>query len=540
MEKILIFGHQKPDTDSVTSAIVLSYLRNKLGSDTEPRVLGDINNETKFVLDYFGFEAPKFLNDVRLQIKDTEYSKDCFLNEKDSIYRAYDYMSKTAISTVPVINDKNDYLGAVCLKYIMADLIDGDLGSLDTSYDNILEALNGEEVLRFDDEIKGNIIVPSSNSTTFKETVNITRDSVIIVGERRNIFKYVIDNKCSIIILTNGVKLDGELLKFAKKNKVNIVSTSFDGITTANLVVLSNYIRNKIKTDEIITVNENDALYDALELANKYKYSNYPILNNSGKCLGVFRANITDNKNPKKVILVDHNEKEQSVIGLDEAEIIEIVDHHKIGNIGTSMPINFRNMPLGCTETILYLMFKENNVSIPKKIAGLMLSGIISDTLLLNSPTTTEIDKIALEDLAKIAGVDYTEYGMEMFKAGSSMEGKSISEIIHGDFKNFTVDSQKVGIGQVSTMSPDEILSKKDEFISTLNELAKNEDYSVVALFVTDILKNGSYIFFNDSSKNIISGSFGINNIEEAHFFEELVSRKKQIIPRIMNYMDNK
>ena len=522
MEKILIFGHQKPDTDSVTSAIVLSYLRNKLGSDTEPRVLGDINNETKFVLDYFGFEAPKFLN------------------EKDSIYRAYDYMSKTAISTVPVINDKNDYLGAVCLKYIMADLIDGDLGSLDTSYDNILEALNGEEVLRFDDEIKGNIIVPSSNSTTFKETVNITRDSVIIVGERRNIFKYVIENKCSIIILTNGVKLDGELLKFAKKNKVNIVSTSFDGITTANLVVLSNYIRNKIKTDEIITVNENDALYDALELANKYKYSNYPILNNSGKCLGVFRANITDNKNHKKVILVDHNEKEQSVIGLDEAEIIEIVDHHKIGNIGTSMPINFRNMPLGCTETILYLMFKENNVSIPKKIAGLMLSGIISDTLLLNSPTTTEIDKIALEDLAKIAGVDYTEYGMEMFKAGSSMEGKSISEIIHGDFKNFTVDSQKVGIGQVSTMSPDEILSKKDEFISTLNELAKNEDYSVVALFVTDILKNGSYIFFNDSSKNIISGSFGINNIEEAHFFEELVSRKKQIIPRIMNYMDNK
>lgn len=540
MEKILIFGHQKPDTDSVTSAIVLSYLRNKLGSDTEPRVLGDINNETKFVLDYFGFETPKFLNDVRLQIKDTEYSKDCFLNEKDSIYRAYDYMSKTAISTVPVINDKNDYLGAVCLKYIMADLIDGDLGSLDTSYDNILEALNGEEVLRFDDEIKGNIIVPSSNSTTFKETVNVTRDSVIIVGERRNIFKYVIENRCSIIILTNGVKLDGELLKFAKKNKVNIVSTSFDGITTANLVVLSNYIRNKIKTDEIITVNENDALYDALELANKYKYSNYPILNNSGKCLGVFRANITDNKNPKKVILVDHNEKEQSVIGLDEAEIIEIVDHHKIGNIGTSMPINFRNMPLGCTETILYLMFKENNVSIPKKIAGLMLSGIISDTLLLNSPTTTEIDKIALEDLAKIAGVDYTEYGMEMFKAGSSMEGKSISEIIHGDFKNFTVDSQKVGIGQVSTMSPDEILSKKAEFISTLNELAKNEDYSVVALFVTDILKNGSYIFFNDSSKNIISGSFGINNIEEAHFFEELVSRKKQIIPRIMNYMDNK
>ena len=538
MEKTLIFGHQKPDTDTVTSAIVLSYLRNKLGDDTEPRVLGDINNETKFVLDYFKFETPKFLNDVRLQIKDTDYSKDCFLHEKDSIFKAYNYMMETSISTVPVINEDNDYLGAVCMKYITADLIDGDLGTLDTSYDNILESLKGAEVLRFNDEISGNIIVPSSNSDTFKKEVKVD-SSVIIVGERRNIFEYVIKNNCAIIILTDGVKLTDEQVKLAKEYKVNVISTKYDGITTANLVVFSNYIRNKIKTDEIITVNENDALYDALEVANKKKYSNYPIVSNSGKCLGVFRANITDNKHPKKVILVDHNEREQSVVGLDEAEIIEIVDHHKIGNIGTSMPINFRNMPLGCTETILYLMFKENGVDIPKNIAGLMMSGIISDTLLLSSPTTTDVDKKVLKDLAEIAGVDYEKYGMEMFKAGSSMEGKSISEIIHGDFKNFTVDNQKVGIGQVSTMSTDDIMSKQDEFISCLNEIAKNEDYTVIALFVTDILKNGSYIFFNEKAIDIISNSFGVDDIKEGHFFDGLVSRKKQIVPRIMNYMDN-
>lgn len=539
MENTLIFGHQKPDTDTVTSAIVLSYLRNKLGDHTEPRVLGDINNETKFVLDYFNFETPKFLNDVRLQIKDTDYSKDCFLHEKDSIFKAYNYMMETSISTVPVVNEENDYLGAVCMKFITQDLIDGDLGTLDTSYDNILEALKGYKVLKFDDEINGNIIVPSSNSDSFKKSVSIDKESVIIVGERRNIFEYVIKNNCAIIILTDGVKLTDEQLKMAKEHKVNVLSTKYDGITTANLVVFSNYIRNKIKTDEIITVNENDALFDALEVANKKKYSNYPIINNSGKCLGVFRANITDNKHPKKVILVDHNEREQSVIGLDEAEIIEIVDHHKIGNIGTSIPINFRNMPLGCTETILYLMFKENGVDIPKNIAGLMMSGIISDTLLLSSPTTTDVDKDALNDLSKIAGVNYEKYGMEMFKAGSSIEGKSISEIIHGDFKNFTVDNQKVGIGQVSTMSTDEIMSKQDDFISCLNEIAKDEDYAVIALFVTDILKNGSYIFFNEKSSDIISNSFGVENINEGHFFEGLVSRKKQIVPKIMNYMDN-
>lgn len=538
MENTLIFGHQKPDTDTVTSAIVLSYLRNKLGDHTEPRVLGDINNETKFVLDYFNFETPKFLNDVRLQIKDTDYSKECFLHEKDSILSAYNYMMETSISTVPVVNNDNDYLGAVCMKYITADLIDGDLGTLDTSYENIIDALKGTEVLKFNDEISGNIIVPSSNSDSFKKNVKVD-NSVIIVGERRNIFEYVIKNKCAIIILTDGVKLTDEQMELAKKYKVNVLSTEYDGITTANLVVFSNYIRNKIKTDEIITVNENDALFDALEVANKKKYSNYPIVNNSGKCLGVFRANITDNKHPKKVILVDHNEREQSVVGLDEAEIIEIVDHHKIGNIGTSIPINFRNMPLGCTETILYLMFKENGVDIPKNIAGLMMSGIISDTLLLSSPTTTDVDRKALKELAEIAEVDFEKYGMEMFKAGSSMEGKSISEIIHGDFKNFTVDNQKIGIGQVSTMSTDEIMSKQDEFITCLNEIAKDEDYTVIALFVTDILKNGSYIFFNEKAFDIISNSFGVNDIKEGHFFDGLVSRKKQIVPKIMNYMDN-
>lgn len=538
MEKILVFGHQKPDTDSVTSSIVLSYLKNKLGEDTEPRVLGDINSETKFALDYFKFDAPKFLSDVRLQIKDVDYNKDCFLSERDSIFKAYNYMRATKISTIPVIDDDGNYKGAVGMKYMMADLIDGDLGSLDTSYDNIIEALNGSEILKFNEEIVGGIIVPGSNSTTFRENVILDKNSVIIVGERRNIIEYAIDSKCAIIILTDGVELTDEQFKKATSNKVNVIGTSYDGITTSNLVVLSNFISNKV--GEAITVNENDSLYDVLELANKKKYSNYPVLNNNGKCLGVFKANITDNKHPKKVILVDHNEKEQSVIGLDEAEIIEIVDHHKIGNIGTLMPINFRNMPLGCTETILWLMFKENNVSIPKNIAGIMLSGIISDTLLLSSPTTTDTDRLALEELSKIAGVDYEEYGMEMFKAGSSMEGKSISEIIHGDFKNFTVDNQKLGIGQVSTMSTDEIIGKKDDFISTLNEIARDEDYAAIALFVTDILKNGSYILFNEKSKGVFASSFGLDNIEECHFFEGIVSRKKQILPKIVNYMDNK
>ena len=539
MEKILVFGHQKPDTDTVTSAIVLSYLKNKLGMNSEPRILGNINNETKFVLDYFKVETPKFLNDVRLQIKDVDYTKNCFLKENNSIFDGYKYMNETKISTLPVINSKGKYLGTISMKTALSNLIEGNLNKLDTSYDNLLEALNGKEILRFDKEIKGNILTAGYRSTTFKEKVEINKESVLIVGDRHSIIEYAVENSASIIILTNGVKMKEEHLKIAKKNHVDIISTDYNTLIASNLVVLSNFVKTKLETKSIITINENDPLSEVLELANKKKYSNYPVLDNENNCLGVFRVSTAYSRHPKQVMLVDHNEKEQSVIGLDEADIIEIVDHHKIGNIGTTMPINFRNMPLGCTETILYLMYKENNIEIPRKIAGLMMSGIISDTLLLSSPTTTDIDKKALKELSKIAKVDYKEYGMEMFKAGSSIKGKSISEIIRGDFKNFMVDNQKVGIGQVSTMSTDEILSKQKEFINQLNEDASEEDYTAIALFVTDILKNGSYIFFNENSKEIFAKSFGIENLEEGYFFEGLVSRKKQIVPKIMNYMDN-
>ena len=539
MNNILVFGHQKPDTDSVTSAIVLSYLKNKLGENTEPRVLGDINNETKFVLDYFNFDVPKYLNDVRLQIKDVEYSKDCFLKETDSIFDGYNYMNETKISMIPVVNNEGKYVGAVSMKQVAGNLISGNLGKLNTSYDNLLKALKAKEILRFDKEIKGNIMAPSYRSTTFKEQITIDEESVLIVGDRHSIIEYAVNNSASIIILTNNVEMKPEHLEIAKKNHVDVISTNYDGLTTANLVVLSNYIKDKMMTNDIIFVNENDSLTEVLDIANKKKYSNYPVVDNNGNCLGVFRVSTAENRHPKRVILVDHNEKEQSVVGLDEAEIIEIVDHHKIGNIGTSMPINFRNMPLGCTNTILYLMFKEHNVEIPSNIAGLMMSGIISDTLLLTSPTTTEIDKTALNELAKIAKTDYEKYGMDMFKAGSSMEGKSISEIIHGDFKNFMVDNQKVGIGQVSTMSTEEIMSRQDEFIKELNEDAEDEGYTVIALFVTDILKNGSYILFNNKASEILSHAFNVENITEGYFFEGLVSRKKQVVPKLMNYMDN-
>ncbi len=539
MSKVLIFGHQQPDTDSITSAIVLAYLKNKLGMNAEARAIGSLNYETKFVLKYFNFDRPKYLNDVKLQIKDVDYTKDCFLHEKDSIFKGYNHMNNTGIGTIPVVDDDGFYMGAATMKDVAGNLINNKLRKINTSYDNLLEALNGKEILRFDEEIKGEVISPSYRSTTFRENIKIDKESVLITGDRHAIIEYAVENSASLIVLTNGVQMKEEHLDIARKNNVDVISTEYDGLTTANLVVLSNYIKDNLKTEDIVFINENDDLTDVLDLANKKKYSNYPVLDSKGHCLGVFRVSMAYSRHPKQVILVDHNEKEQSVIGLEEAEILEIVDHHRIGNVGTNSPINFRNMPVGCTNTILYLMFKENNIDIPKNYAGLMLSGIISDTLLLTSPTTTDLDRNALKELASIAEIDYEKFAFEMFKAGSTIKGQTISEIIHGDFKKFMVNHQRIGVGQFLTMNTDEIMGKKNEIIECLNQIAKEEDYAFISLFVTDIWNKGSYIFYNENSKEIAENAFGVDDLEEGYFFEGMLSRKKQILPKLMNYLDN-
>ena len=274
------------------------------------------------------------------------------------------------------------------------------------------------------------------------------------------------------------------------------------------------------------------------EIASRTKHTNYPIINKKGECLGLLHITFSNVKHPKKVILVDHNEKEQTVDGIEEANIVEVVDHHKLGALVTTMPINFRNMAVGSSNTIIFNIYIENNIDIPKDIAGAMLSGIISDTLLLKSPTTTDFDIRAVNELSKIAMVDYIEYGMELFKAGSSLKGKTKEEIIYEDFKKFTIDDDNIGIGQVLTTDINTIMEEKEEYVNLLNSISINNDYKVVALFVTDIIKNGSYILYNEKAENIIKDSFDLDVLKQGYYFQDIVSRKKQIIPPIMETLE--
>ncbi|MBQ9181451.1 MAG: putative manganese-dependent inorganic diphosphatase [Bacilli bacterium] len=534
MDNIYIFGHKKPDTDAVTAPIILSYLKNKLGFNTEPRVLGSINTETKFVLDYFKVDTPKELKDVKLQIKDLKYQKDLNFNEYDSIYNAYIFMNNNKVSMIPVVDNKSKLIGIASMKDIAKNALNEDFNELKTSYTNIMHTLNGESLTKFDTEIKGNTLVASYQHQTFIDTINLDENSILIIGNRNKIIEYAIEKKVKLIVLTGNHELKDEHLQLALKNKVNIIRTKYDTFKTVRFINFSNYIKNITLTENIISFKEDDFVTEFTDVASKTKFSNFPVTDNEGKSLGLLKlANVADQKK-KKVILVDHNEISQSVDGINEAEVVEVIDHHNIGSLGTSLPINFRTMPVGCTSTILYTLYKENNVKIPKNIAGLMTSAICSDTLLLKSPTTTDLDKRALEEVSKIAGVDWYEYGLEMLKAGSSLKGKTKEEILYTDFKNFEFDDKKMGIGQISTFDINEIKKDSDEYVSMINKIATNNDYDLLALFATDILSNGSYVFFNDSAKEIVAEGYKVEDIYQGYYLDGCVSRKKQMVPNLM------
>ena len=540
MEKVYVFGHRNPDTDSVTASIVLSHLKKKLGINAVPAVLSGINLETKYVLKYFGVKEPIFLNDVKIKVKDLNYTKNYSVTEQDSINDAYHKMNEAGISKIPMVDDDKKLLGIITMKDIAKEQFNENIDLLNSTYENILEAIEGRELLRFDEEITGKLTVASYRSTTIISSVPLDTNSILMVGDRHSVIEYAISSGVKLLIVTGNHKIKDEHLKLAREKKVNIIVTPYPTLIAARRINLANSVSTINYVKDILCISEYENVSDFMGIANKTRYSYYPVIDEDEKCKGILRMSDVSYDNRKNVILVDHNSYEQSAIGLEETNIVEIVDHHNIGSIGTNMPINFRNMPVGSTNTILYIMYHENNIKIPKEIAGLMLSGILSDTLILNSPTTTDIDRKAVKELAEIAGVDYQVYGLEMLKAGSSLKGKTKEEVLYTDYKNYPVGNYHIGLGQISTTNPEEILDEKEEYVDLLNQVADGEDYYFVALFVTDIIKKGSYVLYSKRAENILRNVYKREDLTQGTFLEGVVSRKKQILPGIMLEMGEK
>lgn len=539
MKKTFIFGHKKPDTDSVMSAIGLSYLKNATGDNTEARILGHVNKETSFALNYFNIKTPEYLNDVKLQLKDVNYHKGFYIKETDSIYNGYQCMLREGLTGLPVVKENGEFKGLITIKDLSHTMINENVDDLYTSYDNLLEVLKAKPILRFTDEIVGKSLIAAYRSTTFMENVKLDKNMILIVGDRHSIIEYAVESGIKLLIISSDSEIKEKHIEIARQNKVNIMRTAYDSYHIAKLLTLTNYIKTMIRSYNPTKFENTEFVDTVMEINNKLKHTNYPIVDKKNRCLGLLRITDLNEKYPKKVILVDHNEKLQSVEGIDEAEILEIIDHHNLGSITTNNPINFRNMAVGSTCTIVYTLFKEREVEIPKYIAGALLSGILSDTLILKSPTATPKDIIAVQELASIAEVNYLDYGMAMLKAGTTLDGMTKEDVLYNDFKLYTINDKTFAVGQFFTMNFDEIEKEIDDYIHVLDEVAEANNYKLVTLYVTDIIKNGSYLIYNTKGQDILDIAYEKENITQGHFINNCVSRKKHVVPLIMDVMEN-
>lgn len=535
MKHNLIFGHKTPDTDSVCAAITLSNLKNKLNERSKPYILGKINKETEFVLNYFGMSEPEHLSDVKIQVKDLSYDKVKPFKVEQSIHFAYFYMNENKLRTLPIVDDDGKLLGIITMKDIAMSLINTDEKYLNTSYNNIIETLLGKELVKCDDFIVGEIIVAAFEERTLRSVEVFNPNSIVIVGDRYDVIKYAIEIGVKLIIVTGDLSVPDYLVEMAKHNKVNMIRSSFLTYYTAKNIALSKYVNSIMKSKDLTSFIEDDYLEDCKEDIENSKHSKFPIVSKDKRYLGLLSRNHLINPTKKKVILVDHNEMGQSAEGIEEAEILEVVDHHKIGDIKTSIPISFRNIPVGSSNTIIYKMYKENNIEIEKNIAGLMLSGIVSDTLLLKSPTTTGSDRLAIKELIEILDIDLYKYSMEMFIAGTALGSKTMEEIIFQDFKKFNLEYKNVGISQVFTMDINEIMNKKDEYVKIIDGITNDKDYYIFIMAVTDIINEGSYIFYTSSREKLVSYIFEQDIVYEGIYIDKCVSRKKQIVPSVIN-----
>ncbi len=532
---ILIFGHKNPDTDSVVSAISLSYLKRKLGYDTSPCILGPMNKESSFVLDHFQIGTPKMIKDVKVQVQDLDFHKTEGINENTSILSAYTLMDEEKIATLAIVDKDKELLGIVSIKDIAVSLIVGDFKKLETSMENLLSDLDGillSEGLR---HFKGNVSVIDDYYKTIRGQLG--EEDIIIVGDRYDIIEYAIASKVQLIVVTGNREIPEKYLIQANEQEISIISVPYDSLYTARVIDQCNYISKIMRSSNIIRFSEEEYLDEVKETMSQSNYRNYPIISRDKKFLGFIARKHILNPKRKQTILVDHNEYAQSAEGLEESEILEIVDHHKLGDISTSMPISFRNNPLGSTATIIYSMFRENQVEIPSHISGALLSGILSDTLSFRSPTTTDEDRKAVKSLNETLNYDLDEYAMKMFKAGTSLEGQSIDEIFHKDYKEFDLNFHKAGISQVFTLDIDEVFRQKKRFLTFIDQTHKRENHDITMLLVTDIIKEGSYILYATKKPSLISTAFNIPKAQGI-FIPGIVSRKKQVLPKLLQAIE--
>ena len=543
---VYVVGQRNPDTDSICSAIAYANLKNQINEDAcveyVPKRAGQINEETQFVLDYFDAKYPEYVNDVKPKVRDVEIRRTAGISRQLSLKKAWDLMRENMLVTLPIV-EEDELQGVITIgdiAYSDMDVYDNTtVSKACTSYANIVETLDGEMVVgdingHFD---KGNILIATANPDLMESFIN--EHDMVILGNRYESQLCAIEMGASCIVICMDSPVSITIKKLAKDRGVNIITSPYNTYVVARLISHSMPVNHYMTTkDKLVTFTTKDYVNDIKKIMAKYRFRDFPILDSKGHYVGLIsRRNLLDLKR-KQLILVDHNETNQAVEGYDEAEILEIIDHHRIGDMETLSPVYFRNQPVGCTATIVTQMYQENNVPIDPQMAGLLCSAILSDTLMFRSPTCTFVDQKTAEYLADLAGINIEEYASKMFAAGSNLTEKSPEEIFFQDFKKFYSSDLVFGVGQINSMNETELKAIKSKLEQYLEKAKEEQGVQMIFFMLTNILNQSTEVIYKGkNAKEAIETGFSVKAENGSAILPGVVSRKKQFIPTMLHVL---
>ena len=541
-EKIFVIGHKNPDTDSICSAIAYCDIKNRTSQHQKfiPKRAGQINEETEYVLSRFGVQPPGYLSNIGTQVKDMDIRMSPDADKRMSLKAAWDIMQENSIVSLPIRDKEGALEGLITIGDIAKTYMDTTdsylLSRARTQYKKIAETIDGE-VIEGNPHgyfIKGRVMVGTANPDKMKEYIE--EDDMIIMGDREEDHLQAISQNVSCIIVGLGIQVSENVMKLAHEKDIIIISSPYDTFTIARLINQSIPVRYIMKTENLVTFNTEDFTDDIQDVMIKHRHRAFPVINKKGKCIGTISRRNFLGMHKKQVVLVDHNEIDQAVDNIEKADILEIIDHHKLGTLQTVQPISFRNQPVGCTGTIMYQIYGEQKLEISPKIAGLLCAAIISDTLMFRSPTCTLQDKMAAGALALIADISIEQFAKEMFRAGSNLKDKSPEEIFYQDYKKFIAEGDICfGVGQISSMDSEELKEIKERLLPFMVSECGRHGVTRVYFMLTDIITQSTeLLFYGEGSREMAENAFKMEPENDAFYLEGVVSRKKQLIPPLM------
>lgn len=542
---VYVSGHRNPDSDSICSAIGYAYLLNAIDRYCAiPVRLGEMNRETEYILKYFDVEIPALLKSVKQKVEDLNYDKVTVFSKELTMKTAWSLMKQQNLKSAPILDDHGHLLGLLST----SNMIEGYMEKWDstilkearTPIENVIDTLEAT-VLYLDKNIKwveGDIHIAAMSGEEAKKRIK-PGDIVIVGGDRDDALEAVIEAKVSLIILTGSLTVDEQIIETLKQHNIGVISTAFNTYMTSQQIVQSIPVEYVMQKGELFTFTTDDTLDYVKQVMSETRYRSYPVLDLNNRCVGSISRFALLSGLKKKVIQVDHNERGQSIPGIEEAEILEIIDHHRVADIQTIGPVYFRGEPLGSTASIVNKCFEEEGIEVPKHIAGLLLGAIISDTLLFKSPTCTPQDTRIAKKLAKIAEVNIQVFAMDMFKAGTSLVGKTVQEIFNQDYKKFSFDDDNIGVAQVNSMDIEGFMPYKEDMLKYMNEVAEKQGLQFTLLLLTDIINGNSEIFVGGTRPDIVSKAFNVELTNRQATLFGTISRKKQVIPAITVVMQS-